>query len=307
MTFKNKTLLLVCTSLLCVFPADGQKRSPARTNRKSEAPLAPLTDAERRLDLRGIVANQPDHIADQSFFYNEGFGGFGASRRVSRKGDKSRVENGFFIVISEPGKAAVRLYPDTKSYNDLETGIGEEAPGAGAPFNPKMLAEDSGVRFTALGTEIIDGHKCIKIQATRKNSTQRIFLYSAEDLDYLIIVARVVDSRRSSVQKLSNISLNVPDDLFAIPPDYKGVEHRLWKKVVTAKVSYGGKVSKDYGVFRSPADELFVWVDDAPYPWHYLVRLKEATAEVAFQGTLVTKMGKYVWQTDETEAFSGPD
>ena len=45
-------------------------------------------------------------------------------------------------------------------------------------------------------------------------------------------------------------------------------------------------------------------VNDAPYPWDYLVRPKEATVETAFQGLLVTRSGEYVWQTKEGEAFS---
>ncbi len=210
-------------------------------------------------------------------------------------------------MIGEPGKAATRLYPKAKVYDDLETGIDDDSPGAGRPFNPKMLASESDIAFTALGTLIIDGHKCIKIQATRKNSPEKIFLYPAEDLKYLIIVAQVLNPPRGSVQKLSNISLDVPDSLFEIPSDYRGIEHRRWTKVENANIRYGGKPSKDYGVFRSPTDELFIWVNDARYSWHYLVRLKEATAETAFQGMLVTRDGKYVWQTNEKEAFSGPD
>jgi hypothetical protein len=43
------------------------------------------------------------------------------------------------------------------------------------------------------------------------------------------------------------------------------------------------------------------------YPWHYLVRPQEARVEIAFRGLLVTKSGKYIWQTKETEAFSLTD
>jgi hypothetical protein len=105
-------------------------------------------------------------------------------------------------------------------------------------------------------------------------------------------------------QTLSNISLQVPSSLVEIPPDYKPVEHDRWTKVQTAKVTYKGKPSKDYGVFRSPGGELFIWISDAPYPWHYLIRPKEAIREVAFQGLLVTRAGEYIWTTKETEAFS---
>jgi hypothetical protein len=304
---QRNILLCILALLMCLPSAAGQKVSSAKARQESEPPLAPLTEAERALDLRSIVAHQPDFIADLRFFYAEGFGGFGASEHIARKGNKYRVDNDFLIVMGEPGKAATRLYPEDKVYDDLETGINDDSPGAGGPFNPKTLGSKNDITFTALGTLMIDGHKCLKIQATKNNGPEKLFLFAAEDLKYLIIVAQVLAPPRNSVQRLSNISLDVPDSLFEIPKDYKGTEHRHWTKVTSAKISYGGKPSKDYGVFRSPTDELFVWVNDARYPWHYLVRLKEATAESAFQGMLVTKDGKYVWQTNEQEAFSGPD
>jgi len=75
-------------------------------------------------------------------------------------------------------------------------------------------------------------------------------------------------------------------------------------KVETAKVTYKGNPSKDFGVFRSPGGELFIWISDAYYPWEYLVRPKQGTVEIAFQGLLVTRSGEYVWRTKEMEAFS---
>jgi hypothetical protein len=53
-------------------------------------------------------------------------------------------------------------------------------------------------------------------------------------------------------------------------------------------------------VFRAPGGQLFIRAND----WTYLVRPREATVETAFQGLLVTRSGEYVWQTNETEAFS---
>jgi len=150
----------------------------------------------------------------------------------------------------------------------------------------------------------IDGHRCIKIKATRKDKPEKIYLYAARDLKNLIMVAQILNPPRGFVQRLSNVSLEVPDSLVEIPPDYKAIAHDRWTKVETAKITYKGRPSKDYGVFRAPGGELFVWVNDAGYPWHYLVRPREATVETAFQGLLVTRAGKYVWQTNETEAFS---
>jgi hypothetical protein len=144
----------------------------------------------------------------------------------------------------------------------------------------------------------------LKIEATRKGKPEKFYFYAARDLKNLVIVAQIVEPKRSTLQRLGNISLDVPDALVQIPSDYKPIEHDRWVRLETAKLSFGGKASKDFVVFRAPGGELFVRVNDAPYPWDYLVRPKEATVETAFQGLLVTRSGEYVWQTKESEAFS---
>jgi len=89
-------------------------------------------------------------------------------------------------------------------------------------------------------------------------------------LKNLLLVVQTIAPKRSAVQRLRNISLEVPDSLVAIPSDFKPIEHDSWKKVESAKVIYKGRPSKDYGVFRAPGGELFIWIEDAFYPWHYL-------------------------------------
>jgi hypothetical protein len=106
------------------------------------------------------------------------------------------------------------------------------------------------------------------------------------------------------VQMLKNISLEVPASLVEIPPDYKSIEHDRWSKVETARITYKGRPSKDFGVFQAPGGELFIWINDAPYSWDYLVHPSEAIVETAFQGLLVTRAGEWIWQTKDTEAFS---
>jgi hypothetical protein len=138
----------------------------------------------------------------------------------------------------------------------------------------------------------------------RKGKPEKFYFYAARDLNNLVIVAQIVEPKRSTLQRLGNISLDVPDSLVQIPPDYKPIEHDRWVKLENAKVTYGGRASKDSVVFRAPDEQLFVRVNDAPYPWIYLVRPKEATVETAFQGLLVTRSGEYIWQTKEPEGFS---
>jgi hypothetical protein len=275
----------------------------AAKDKKDEEVLAPLTEEERALDPRRIVAEQPDFVADLTFFYSESFGGFGGAERIARKGKRYRKESQFWLFIGVEGKPAARVSTETKLYDDMEPADDETAGGA-RPFDPRTLADERGVTFNSLGTTVIDGHKCLKIEAVRKDKSEKIYLYAALDLKNLIIVGQALDPPRGLVQRLGNVSLEVPDSLVEIPPDYKPIEHDRWTKVETARVTYKGRESKDFVVFRSPGGELFVWVGDAPYPWHYLVRPREGTAETAFQGLLVTRTGKYAWETNEREAFS---
>ena len=274
----------------------------AEKKAKEEEVLTPLTEEERSLDARDIILNQPDFVADLNFFVGEGFGGHGGAERLARKGNRYREESQFWIFIGELGKPSARLFPQAKAYDDFESARGGSADST--PINPRALALENDVTFTALGTRVIDGHNCLKIEAVRKGKPEKFYFYAARDLKNLVIVAQIVAPRRSTLQRLGNISLDVPDSLVEIPADYKPIEHDRWMKLEGVRVSYGGKASKDFVVFRSPGGELFVLVNDAPYPWTYLVRPKEATVETAFQGLLVTRSGEYIWRTKETEAFS---
>ena len=272
----------------------------ARAEKKAreEEVLAPLTEEERSLDAREIILNQPDFVADLNFFVVEGFGGHGGAERLARKGNRYREESEFWIFVGELGKPSARLFPHTKTYDHFEPAHGGSADST--PINPAALAAEADVSFTALGTRFIDGHKCLKIEAARKGEPEKFHFYAARDLKNLVIVAQIIAPRRSTLQRLGNISLEVPDSLVQIPPDYKPIEHDRWTKLENARVTYQGRVAKDASVFRAPGGELFMRVNE----WTYLFRPKEATVETTFQGLLVTRSGEYVWRTTENEAFS---
>jgi hypothetical protein len=294
---------LVLSLLLFPVTPHLQRRTPQTRQEQAEEVLTPLTPEERALNPRDIVASQPDYAADLTFFVSEGFGGFGGAQRQVRQGNRYCDESQFWILVGERGKSTARLSPSTKTYDDFLPSRYDSVNSE--PLDPAVLMLDADRTFSSLGTVIVDGHKCLKIESKSKsNPDQKILLFAARDLNNLIIITQVVSPHRSMGQWLKNISLTVPAELVDIPADYKPVEHDRWTKLEAAKVTWKGGVPKGYKVYQSPSQELFIWLDDGVYPWTYLIRPREAIRETAFQGLLVTRKGAYIWETDETEAFS---
>ena len=309
---KQKVLIASFASLLCIGSVAAQVRKSNPSATPEEPPLRPLTDGERALNLKSIVANQPDFVADEVFFYSEGFGGFSAKRRVARKGDSYFIDTGQVKVITKPGKE-IRLYDGSETYEE-NTVSSEFVLRTDETIDPKLLASQNGATFQALGTQTIDGHQCVKIEATLPDQKVKVFLYAAEDLKYLVIAAQVLDPPRGAIQRLQNISLDVPAALVEIPPSYHPIPKHKWSRVGSAKISYDGKPAKNFSVFRSDdGNQLFVTLYE-PHPatglllpWHYSVFLKEQTVQIGFQGMLVTQDGKLAWDPPATEAFSSGD
>src|SRR6185369_725779 len=162
----------------------------AEKNAKDEEVLTPLTDEERALDPRAVILNQPDFVADLTFFVGEGFGGHGGAERLARKGNRYREESQVWLFIGEHGKPSARVFPDGKEYDAFESERGGSADKT--PFDPRALAKESDVTFTALGTRVIDGHNCLKIEAVRNGKPEKFYFYAARDLKNLVIVMQLV-------------------------------------------------------------------------------------------------------------------
>lgn len=277
-----------------------------QTKGADEPVLVPLTEEEKKINPRSVVENQPDFTAVQGYFSARSISGFSSVSKVARKGSKYRVDTGFVVVITELNKPALRLNGN-QTYEE-EVGVRKPYVSATMPLNPTDLLGFPDISFTALGTIELEGTRLLKIQAKSKEFEQEVFLYADLGKKNLFTIIQILSPARNSIQRLKDISFEVPDALFDIT-GYKPLPKYKWNKVTTAKLFYDGKSRKDFTVFRF---ENYLFVDlQEPHPatglmlhWHYLVNLKNKTAEVAFQGMLVTDKGEFAWRSDASEAFS---
>ncbi|MDQ3800148.1 MAG: hypothetical protein M3384_11890 [Acidobacteriota bacterium] len=283
-------------TFFCFVSASAQNGNPQE--KSNEPVLNPLTEEEKKLSPRDIVANQPDFTAIESYFSARSVSGFSAAGKVARKGKKYRYDTGFVVVISEPNKPRLRLNQD-KTYEEI-AGIAKPFISATAPLNPTDLLGFADISFDALGTVMLDGEKLLKIQAKSKEFAQEVFIYANLNKKNLITIIQILSPQRSSIQRLHEISFEVPNTLFDVS-GYRLLPKYNWSKVKTAKVFFKGKLIENALVFRH---EDYVFVHVAEFE-HFFIDLKKKIADtVVFQGLLVAKSGAYIWKTEEDEAIS---
>jgi hypothetical protein len=306
----SKIAGLLLLAGVCMLHGDAQSTAtrPAPTP-TPEILITPPSDDDLKLDIRKVLTEQPDYVADESFFYWEGFGGLSGKSHVAKKGSRRFEDTGFVKVITD-GDQIYRLNDSSKTF-DQSTFRRGLSLGNGHPIELEDLLARNDVEYRILGNQTVNSHPCLKIEAKLKGSTAQIFLYAAKDIRYLAVAVEVVTPPKKSTQQLTNISLDVPAGLLEVPAEYKPIAKHLWSRLKTAKIIYEGKPAKNASVFRSEdGGKLFVSLDEphpasgAPINWTYLVFLKEGKAEVAYEGTLITKDGDLAWKSKDDEAVS---
>jgi len=107
------------------------------------------------------------------------------------------------------------------------------------------------VRLKNRGKEMVDGHETVKMEVIMKSDKPSqsdkggLFFYIAKDLHDLVIKLEVTDlyedrptpAGEGWSYALSNISLEVSDDLFKTPERYKKVDFRSFSATVKQNTS----------------------------------------------------------------------
>lgn len=291
-TFLTVYLIINC----CAVFAYGQN---GEQHQKSDEPvLVPLTEEEKKINPKGIVENQPDFSAVQAYFSAREISGFSIASKVARKGNKYRTDTGFVVIITEPNKPAIRLNGN-KTFEE-EVGIRRPYVSPTSPLNPTDLLGFEDISLSSLGTIELDGSKLLKIQAKSKEFDEEVFLYADLGKKNLITIVQILSPRRSSIQRLQEISFEVPKEFFDIS-GYKELPKYKWKKIQNAKIYHEGKLFEEGVAYRY---DKYIYIHAGEFS-HLLVDVENKVAEtVVFRGLLVSKDGSYIWETDEDEAIS---
>ena len=207
---------LLIVACLAATPAlgSGCASSPGHQHPKSQSSTQATPDT---LQLREILANQPDFLAEEIFseFEPRVHGGFSLGNKLAKKGDCYRSESDgsvWFFCLHKPN---VYFNPRKKTFREVpDNDVKWYQHGS----HVQALVNEQNLTFEEVGAEVIDGHDCRKIKVsrtTRDANDPTVFFYTAKDLRNLVIVVEVNLSDRTNRYVLRNVSFEVPNELFA--------------------------------------------------------------------------------------------
>jgi len=198
-------------------------------------------------DLLRMFADQPDHMADRTMVMNDSV----IKMIFAKKQDKIRHE--FYpldeadslksdsyrsykiITISKPNQPTMAFDPQERTYAEAPEDFKlvsfdiEE-------FLKNASAELGKIKAESAGTEIIEGYKASKIRLRFEGETEEMYFYFANDLKNLFLKmdSGSIKQIRGSYT-VSNVSFDVPDELFEIPKDYKRVDFNSMMSTIKQK------------------------------------------------------------------------
>jgi hypothetical protein len=238
----TRILLPLVVVLIALTPACNRNLSA-----QDSAPESDLATA-----LLEIFGDQPDYTADVSIV-------IASPRRMkmARKEGKVRFEwlntgnaasgknkpSEYYstIVISRPDQPSVAFDPQQKTYCEMPNEFKPPAPEMWQVVKEAMKGKEGfKIKLKNLGTETLDGHETVKMEMIAKSDkpSQKdkggLFFYIAKDLKNLVIKMELTDLYEDQPTPigqgwsytLSNISLEVPDNLFQTPVGYRKVDFR---------------------------------------------------------------------------------
>ena len=199
---------------------------PANPSQANNSPIDQVNEKSKPVIPRDILTHQPDFTAEEVFseFEPRVHGGFSLVTKIAKKGNCYRSELDGDVDYFRPNMPIVSYHPKRKRYTEIP-------PSDDSKWHlninyVEIFASEENIQFEELGTQVVQGHECIKIKASTKGTSSQdrdetALFYAAKDLRNLVIAIEVNLSDRTDRYILRNISFAVPDKLFAPIENYK--------------------------------------------------------------------------------------
>ena len=150
--------------------------------------------------------------------------------RLKNKADKDYK----FVMIDQPGRPTMVCDPQAKTYAEMPSGV--NVPGIDLQsFIQSKASELDKLKVENVGVENFKGHPSKKIRMTVEGERGAILMYFANDMKNLLIGMESDEAGKSSLT-ISNISFDLPDELFEIPPGYKKVDFSSFQATIKQKM-----------------------------------------------------------------------
>jgi TonB family protein len=198
-----------------------------------------------------MCENQPDFTADWLILISEPAFGIKSINRIkiARKQGQSRrevfpLENETslknkadrdykIILIDRPGQLPIALNPQRKTYTQTPATFNAAAFDIDS-FIKSKSREFGDIKVEGVSNVVFAGHQTTRIRLTFADEAGQVFFYFAKDLNNLIIGMDTGKPEESSLT-VSNISFDVPDDLFQIPRGFEKVDFTAFLETMRQK------------------------------------------------------------------------
>jgi hypothetical protein len=203
--------------------------APAATAQKSKPAKIPFEELLR------LLANQPDHLADRTLAFNNSV----VKMKFAKKQNKVRTEfypldqPGNFrtpagrqykiITIIKPDQPMMALDPQAKTYADAppDFSIGSFDVES---FIKAASGELNKINALNVGTVMVGGKAATKMKVSFEGKREFMYFYFAKDGNLLLKIDSGNIKQMRGSYSISNLTFNVPDELFEVPPGYKKVD-----------------------------------------------------------------------------------
>jgi hypothetical protein len=226
----HKPATRVGLTLLVIATAGFAQSTNAQKTKSTKSRKIPFEELVR------MMADQPDHVADRTIAFNDSV----VKMKFAKKQDKVRNEfypldqaeapklpafrNYKLITITKTDQPVIALDPQEKTYAETPPPFSSNWG-----FDVQGLIKSAAVELgkisaEMIGTVMIAGQPARKMKIGFGGKGEFMHFYFAKDSNLVLKVDSGNIRQIRGSYSISNVSFNVPDDLFEPPPGYRRVD-----------------------------------------------------------------------------------